>query len=172
MSKTNVHCSLYERVRNANGNRCIYTGCSVQALCIFIEYLLNANNIITYYRYVYYDILSTTRGGLPFFSHSHVTDRLLPAKAARCMMHTSYIRILISQSTLPSHRRRSISAQIPRTSLADHRSSRLYNYVRLCTVSTNDHTSPGRPTIWRSVLKLFPIIYTNGEKNYDSVGYF
>jgi len=103
---------------------------------IYRIYLLNANNIIIYVRLLRY-ICSRARGGLPFFSHSHVTDRLLPAKAAQCI-GTSYTHNPGYHPLPPPPGRRSISAQFlcwPQIAAAT-----------ITPASTNNYTSTGRPT--------------------------
>lgn len=78
----------YGRVRIANGSRYTYIPAAAYMHRIFIESIYSTRIILLYVRLLRY-ICSRVRGGLPFFSHSHVTDRLLPAKAARCI-GTSY----------------------------------------------------------------------------------
>jgi len=154
MSKTIVNCSLYGRVRNANGNQCIYTGCSVYAWCVFIEYLLNANNIIKY-KYVCYDISTTAVNAAvsPFLVTRTWPTGFFRLKllGAWCIHRTSE---RLTPSTLPSHWR-SISTQILRTSSWPQIVSATITYD--CTVFTNDHTWPGRPT-------------TQGIINYNNIG--
>jgi len=88
---------------------------------IFIESIYSTRIILLYVRLLRY-ICSRARGGLPFFSHSHVTDRLLPAKAARCI-GTSYTH---NPGYPPPPTE--VDAQFPRSfsaRLVDHRSPRL-----------------------------------------------
>jgi len=113
----------YGRVRIANGSRYTYIPAAAYMHRIFIESIYSTPIILLYVRLLRY--IYRALGGLPFFSHSHVTDRLLPAKAARCI-GTSYTQCVITPGTPPPPP--PVDAQFSRSfsaRLVDHRSPRL-----------------------------------------------